>query len=631
MKKKSALNKLLRKTLGKGISGEDDKEKMVENNEKGGIRLQTYQIWKMRIIFERISFRGNEEDVNILSDCLIRFGSSDFIMEPEIFSQLKKYFQSGGNPEQVIELLSRNYVAVAQMANLMAEWLILAGAEISEVQQRVENHLHDTILKTFDPKKADAIFAEEGEETPSWLAELIEYPTWRSLIYRLAEDYPDCLMLNFTIKLISDAGFQGEITSISTAAQQIEVFSRILKTSVITFLLSSADDVQRRRNMEECAKMVCHGQHTYVYAQVLLSVLAHEPKGGHVIQRLQEEIQTQAQKANHDVTPITLSLLSGFQHSRAGQALGSMLSKQTLNPADIVVLYKLYNQLDPPPVSLIRIPQFLQLLIDALFRPGSRINQEHKSKYIYLLAYASSVTDNWSHRRGTRKGLNKDELKGTMQAAERVHNIVSSSKGATELISEIGTLYQCIRFPVASVGVIRWVECVLCSTKLSHVILFFITKSYSYLLFCLRLTTIHLRYLLNLKLRKCSSTGTDISLIRYFVTEVLDTIAPPYSAEFVKHFFFPLVDNDDITGSMRREVKKQNYEWRLFGDCRLLNNITKPDRYAMPSIMAFNEKIWRSSLFSKLDLLKAYHQVPMLEQDKEKTAVATPCGFFPVC
>ena len=39
------------------------------------------------------------------------------------------------------------------------------------------------ILKTFDPKKADAIFAEEGE-TPSWLAELIDFPTWRSLIYR---------------------------------------------------------------------------------------------------------------------------------------------------------------------------------------------------------------------------------------------------------------------------------------------------------------------------------------------------------------------------------------------------------------------------------------------------------------
>ena len=33
--------------------------------------------------------------------CLVKFGSPDFIMEPEIFTQLKKYFQAGGNPEQV--------------------------------------------------------------------------------------------------------------------------------------------------------------------------------------------------------------------------------------------------------------------------------------------------------------------------------------------------------------------------------------------------------------------------------------------------------------------------------------------------------------------------------------------------
>lgn len=31
-------------------------------------------------------------------------------MEPEIFSELKRYFQAGGNPVQVIDLLSRNYV-----------------------------------------------------------------------------------------------------------------------------------------------------------------------------------------------------------------------------------------------------------------------------------------------------------------------------------------------------------------------------------------------------------------------------------------------------------------------------------------------------------------------------------------
>ena len=36
------------------------------------------------------------------------------------------------------------------------------------------------------------------------------------------------------------------------------------------------------------------------------------------------------------------------------------------------------------------------------------------------------------------------------------------------------------------------------------------------------------------------------------VTEVLDTIAPPYSPEFV-NLFLPLVENEEIVGGVRRE------------------------------------------------------------------------------
>lgn len=88
-------------------------------------------------------------------------------------------------------------------------------------------------------------------QTPAWLSELIEHPTWRALIYRLAEEYPDCLMLNFTIKLISDAGYQSEITSISTAAQHPEVFSRVLKTSITKILNTNNEDWQN--SVQECA------------------------------------------------------------------------------------------------------------------------------------------------------------------------------------------------------------------------------------------------------------------------------------------------------------------------------------------------------------------------------------------
>ena len=37
--------------------------------------------------------------------------------------------------------------------------------------------------------------------------------------------------------------------------------------------------------------MVCHGEHTYLYSQVLMHVLAQEPKGGSNIRRLCQELQ----------------------------------------------------------------------------------------------------------------------------------------------------------------------------------------------------------------------------------------------------------------------------------------------------------------------------------------------------
>ncbi|KAK9702311.1 TH1 protein [Popillia japonica] len=508
-----------------------------------------------------------ENPEQVLAECAEKFSTPDYIMEPGIFSQLKRYFQSGGNPVQVIEQLSQNYTAVAQMANLIAEWLIIGGVKVTDVQAMVENHLKEMILKTFDPKKADTIFTEEGE-TPAWLTELIEHPTWRSLIYRLAEEYPDCLMLNFTIKLISDAGFQGEITSISTAAQQLEVFSRVLKTSIVSFLTNPEDWQNTTR---ECAKMVCHGQHTYVYSQVIIQVLAREHKGGSSMKRLSQEITKCAQKNGNDVTPITMALNGASAHPSACQALTSMLSKNSLNPADITVLYKNYNLPDPPPMDLIRTPQFLELLVDALFKPGIKLNPDHKPKYIYLLAYAASVCE----------------------IQETVHKICNINKGSSELMADLSNLYQCLKFPVVSIGVIRWVECTV--TEPSY---FKLSTEHTPLHLALldEVVTLHpllhtqildllvrlfeskqdeLEILVQLEMRKmvldrmvnllcsgcvvpvvkyikqCWQKGdTDISLIRYFVTEVLEDIGPPYSSEFV-NLFMPMVENDEITGTMR--------------------------------------------------------------------------------
>ena len=145
----------------------------------------------------------------------------------------------------------------------------------------VEDHLKSLVLKHFDPQKADLIFTEEGSvllpllsqlclqplfpifscslssfppplplslflspQTPTWLEEMVQYGTWRDLFYQLAEQYPDCLMLKFTIKLISDAGFQSEIKSASTASHQPEVYSGLVRSALAQITVSPPTKVQ---------------------------------------------------------------------------------------------------------------------------------------------------------------------------------------------------------------------------------------------------------------------------------------------------------------------------------------------------------------------------------------------------
>lgn len=75
-------------------------------------------------------------------------------------------------------------------------------------------------------------------------------------------------------------------------------------------------------------------------------------------------------------------------------------------------------------------------------------------------------------------------------------------------------------------------------------------------------------------------------------------------------------------------VTKSDGTFRPCGDYRYLNSITIHDSYPMPLITDIMNSLHGMTVFSKIDLLKAFHQIPVAPDDIMKTAVITPFGLF---
>ena len=68
--------------------------------------------------------------------------------------------------------------------------------------------------------------------------------------------------------------------------------------------------------------------------------------------------------------------------------------------------------------------------------------------------------------------------------------------------------------------------------------------------------------------------------------------------------------------------------YRLCGDYRQLNKMTIEDKYPIPNAQTLFYRLADATVFSKIDLVKAYHQIPMDQSSIPFTAITTLFGLF---
>ena len=75
-------------------------------------------------------------------------------------------------------------------------------------------------------------------------------------------------------------------------------------------------------------------------------------------------------------------------------------------------------------------------------------------------------------------------------------------------------------------------------------------------------------------------------------------------------------------------VPKKEYSWKACGDYRALKAEAIRDRYPVRHIHDYSHQLSGCTVFSRIDLVRAYNQISVHPDDLLNTAITTPFGLL---
>eukprot|EP01080_Neovahlkampfia_damariscottae_P009737 gene9737-2064_t len=396
---------------------------------------------------------NSNEKVNntsLLKESESKLIENDSILDPQLYNTLKVFISEGGAPKEATKFVVDSYHGYCDMIKITSGFLKICGHSNQEIESMIIEDIKTEIFKHFDIKNADSIFLKTTTKPPEWLNYMISKPTWRNLIYKLSEMYPDCYLLNFSIQKICANGHIDEISHFTSSSTNFNIFHNVLVNLIDKLSTKTEEELLIDESFLDFLKITCYNQYTYLYTHCLLRELSKIINLRRLMEAVELNLSTKKNNLLSQTIPLEFlkydSLKDGIDPSDISDALISMYKTKKTNPSDVIKLYKAYKSTNPPSKEFLQNLHFFEIFVSDLYTPYNIVNEEHKSKYVYLLAYASCTIED------------EDVLNQTISAINSSLEICSTRIDYSNIEKSTQELMPLLKYNVICMGIIKWIE-----------------------------------------------------------------------------------------------------------------------------------------------------------------------------